>query len=225
MAVDLGTTTLAAELIDLNDGSKLGTASRMNPQVAFGDDVLARIRFAREDVTGLSQMQLAIIGAVGDMITELVEAQGASRERVYEVFLSGNTTMQQIFLGFDIQALGEAPFVAVTTEGLSMHATRLGLNVHPRAMVSTMPVIGGFCRRRHDLRHPGQRMLDEIGNILFIDIGTNGELAIWANGQLLAAQPQQARRSKGQGSRRGCVAPSELSNVSLSTKNGFILMS
>ena len=187
VAVDLGTTTLAAELIDLNDGSKLGTASRMNPQVAFGDDVLARIRFAREDVTGLSQMQLAIIGAVGDMITELVEAQGASRERVYEVFLSGNTTMQQIFLGFDIQALGEAPFVAVTTEGLSMHATRLGLNVHPRAMVSTMPVIGGFVGGDTISGILASGMLDEIGNILFIDIGTNGELAIWANGQLLAA--------------------------------------
>lgn len=187
VAVDLGTTTLAAELIDLNDGKKMAVASRTNPQISFGDDVLARIRFAREESTGASQMQQAVIEAISGMITELVDGQKVSRERIYEVFVSGNTTMQQIFLGFDIRPLGEAPFVMVTNEGVSTSAARLGLNVHPHAVVSTMPVIGGFVGGDTVSGILASGMLDEIGNILLIDIGTNGELALWANGRLMAA--------------------------------------
>ncbi|MGD9127481.1 MAG: ASKHA domain-containing protein [Planctomycetia bacterium] len=187
VAVDLGTTTLAAELIDLADGTKLAIASRMNSQVTFGDDVLSRIRFARDDYSGLSQMQQAVIAAVSEMITELIEAQNTSRERIYEVFLSGNTTMQQIFLGLDVRPLGEAPFVTVTNEGVSMHAAQLGLNVHPRAAISTMPVIGGFVGGDTVSGILATGMVDEIGNTLLIDIGTNGELAIWSHGQLMAA--------------------------------------
>lgn len=187
IAIDLGTTTLATELIDLTDGAKLGIASRMNPQVTFGDDVLTRICFARDNHSGLSQMQQIVIDTISDMITELVESQGVSRERIYEVFVSGNTTMQQIFMGLDVRSLGEAPFVTVTTESLSVNAARLGLNVHPHATVSTMPVIGGFVGGDTVSGILATGMIDEPGNILLIDIGTNGELAVWSEGRLLAA--------------------------------------
>ena len=108
VAVDVGTTTLAAMLIDLANGEQKALAARLNPQTALGDDVLSRILHAQSR-QGLDDLQRVLLGALDQMIGELTAQAQIDRERIYEVTFAGNTTMQQLLLGIDPRPLGEVP--------------------------------------------------------------------------------------------------------------------
>ncbi len=144
VALDLGTTTLVAELLDLGSGARCAVDARLNPQIRFGDDVLSRILYARQTPDGLRQLQQAAASAVDQTIGELCRQAGIARNRVYELTVSGNTTMQQLLCGIDTSPLGEVPFVPAGGRGLSCLARDLGINIHPRGAAYVMPVIGGF---------------------------------------------------------------------------------
>ena len=186
VAVDLGTTTLVAALLDLATGRQVRVVSRLNPQTRFGDDVLTRILLARTQDDGLEQLHRAAAEAIDAMIGELCDASGIGRQQVYEVTLAGNTTMQQLFCGIDPGPLGEVPFVPAIQRGQSIPAVECGLRVHPRGRVYVLPIIGAFVGG------------DIVGGILatglagcaaptlLIDIGTNGEIVLAADGQLTA---------------------------------------
>lgn len=187
VAVDVGTTTLAAMLLDLGSGNECGIASRMNPQITFGDDVLTRIRHARETSQGLDELHERIVEAVDGMIGELADTAGISRERIYEVAVSGNTTMQQLFCRIDTASLGAAPFPAATALGISAPAAKLGLQLHPRGRVYVLPTIGGFVGGDAVSGMLATSLAESPGPTLLVDIGTNGEIILAANGTLTAA--------------------------------------
>ena len=187
VAVDVGTTTLAAMLLDLATGTERAVAARLNPQTSFGDDVLSRIHHARENPEGLGELHEAIIGAIDEMIGELVEAAGIRRERIYEIAVAGNTTMQQLFCRIDTHSLGEVPFVAATARRISAAAGELGLHLHPRAKVYVMPVIGGFVGGDTVAGILATRLAENRGPSMLVDIGTNGEIVLFAHGKLTAA--------------------------------------
>ncbi|MBN1910005.1 MAG: DUF4445 domain-containing protein, partial [Pirellulales bacterium] len=187
VAVDLGTTTLAAALVDLATGSQRAVTARLNPQTAFGDDVLSRILHARENAHGLHELHRVVIEAVDAMIGELVGQIGVGRQRVCAVTISGNTTMQQLFCCLDTRQLGEVPFVPITTGRLNIAADRLGLAIHPGGRVHVMPVIGGFVGGDTVSGILATGLTEDDGPTLLIDIGTNGEIVLWADGQLRAA--------------------------------------
>ena len=144
VAIDIGTTTLAAVLIDLTTGHQCASVSRMNPQTSFGDDVIARILFAREKADGLYKLHGVLLAEINDMLRELAETQGVSTTHLYELSLAGNTTMQHLVTGVDPSALGEVPFTPATGSGLMLKASEFGANIHPRGCVYVFPVIGGF---------------------------------------------------------------------------------
>ena len=187
VAVDFGTTTLAGELTDLGSGSEWATEARLNPQTRFGDDVLSRIVLAREKPDGLARLREAIVEAVDEMIGELCHKAGVPRQRVYQLTLSGNTTMQQLFCGVDPAALGEVPFVPIGGRGISCLAAELGLHIHPRGGGYVMPVIGGFVGGDTVAGLLATGLADAAGPALFVDIGTNGEIVLEADGRLSAA--------------------------------------
>ena len=116
VAMDIGTTTLAAALVDLTSGREVAVAARLNPQTAFGDDVLSRILYCQQAEDGLAKLQEAVLAAAREMIAEVTAKAGVRRERIYEVVFAGNTTMQQLLLGLDPRHLGEVPFVPVTSD-------------------------------------------------------------------------------------------------------------
>ncbi|MCD4727147.1 MAG: ASKHA domain-containing protein [Pirellulales bacterium] len=186
-AVDLGTTTLAGELMDLGTGSEWATTARLNPQTRFGDDVLSRILHAREKPDGLARLQEAIISAVDEMIGELCLQAGVPRQRVYELAVAGNTTMQQLLCGVDPGPLGEVPFVPTGGRGISCPAAELGIHIHPRGSVYVMPAIGGFVGGDTVAGLLAIGLADTEGPALFVDIGTNGEIVLLADGRLSAA--------------------------------------
>jgi len=187
VSVDVGTTTLAAELTDLGTGSEWATAARLNPQARCGDDVLTRILHARDKPDGLAVLQAAIVTAVDEMIGELCSRAGVPRERVYEIALAGNTTMQQLLLGVDPSPLGEVPFVPTGGRGFACQAARLGIDIHPRGGAYIMPVIGGFVGGDTVAGLLATGLDVAEGPALFVDIGTNGEIVLKADGRLLAA--------------------------------------
>lgn len=187
VAVDLGTTTLAGELMDLGTGSEWATTARLNPQTRFGDDVLSRILHAREKPDGLARLQEAIVSAVDEMIGELCLQAGVPRQRVYELAVAGNTTMQQLLCGVDPGPLGEVPFVPTGGRGVSCPAAELGVHIHPRGSVYVMPAIGGFVGGDTVAGLLAIGLTDIEGPALFVDIGTNGEIVLLADGRLSAA--------------------------------------
>ncbi len=187
VAVDLGTTTLAGELMDLGTGSEWATTARLNPQTRFGDDVLSRILHAREKPDGLARLQEAVVSAVDEMIGELCLQAGVPRQRVYELAVAGNTTMQQLFCGVDPGPLGEVPFVPTGGRGVSCPAAELGLHIHPRGGVYVMPAIGGFVGGDTVAGLLATGLTDVQRPALFVDIGTNGEIVLLADGRLSAA--------------------------------------
>lgn len=187
VALDIGTTTLVATLLDLGTGSEWAVASRLNPQTRFGDDVLTRILHARADRDGLRQLNETIVVAIDAMIGELCHQAGIPRERIYEISFAGNTTMQQLLCGVDTSSLGEVPFVPATGRALSFPAAELGLHIHPRGSGYVMPVIGGFVGGDTVAGILATGLDDAEGPTLLVDIGTNGEIVLKANGKLRAA--------------------------------------
>lgn len=186
VAIDVGTTTLVAVLLDLATGQPLGVASRLNPQTRFGDDVLTRI-LAAQKPDGLRQLQQVIAESINEMIDELLAQVGVERKRVYDVTLAGNTTMQQLFCRIDPAPLGEMPFVPAFGGLLSLSAEEVDLHIHPRGRVTVLPVIGGFVGGDTVAGILATGLADLPGPALLVDIGTNGEIVLKADGKLLAA--------------------------------------
>ena len=187
VAVDIGTTTLVAQLLDLRSGQPLEVVARLNPQTQHGDDVLSRILFVQQKPEGLGRLQQVIVEALNEMIGELAARRGIDRPQVYEVTLSGNTTMQQLLCGVDPRPLGEVPFVPAAGRSLMLRAADLGLDIHPRGRAIVLPVIGGFVGGDTVAGILATGMLESAGPTLLVDIGTNGEIVLWADGQLTAA--------------------------------------
>ena len=218
VALDIGTTTLVAELLDLGAGARWAVDARLNPQIRFGDDVLSRILYARESPEGLRQLHEAVASAINEMIGELCRQAGIARDRVYELTVSGNTTMQQLLCQVDTSPLGEVPFVPAGGRGLPCAAAELGIHIHPRGAAYVMPVIGGFVGGDTvaGIVATGMRVLDRRGSrphpTLLVDIGTNGEIVLLADGRLSAASTaagpafEGARISCGM---RGCTGAIE----------------
>jgi uncharacterized 2Fe-2S/4Fe-4S cluster protein (DUF4445 family) len=212
VALDLGTTTLVAELLDLGAGARWAVDARLNPQIRFGDDVLSRILYAREKPDGLRQLHETVASAIDEMIGELCRQAGIARDRVYELTVSGNTTMQQLLCRLDTSPLGEVPFVPAGGCGLPCAAAELSIHIHPRGAAYVMPVIGGFVGGDTVAGILATGLADAQAPTLFVDIGTNGEIVLLADGRLSAASTaagpafEGARISCGM---RGCTGAIE----------------
>ena len=183
-------------LLDLRTGDERAVASRLNPQMRFGDDVLSRILHVRERTDGLSELHRAIVTAIDEMIGELCQQAGAARHRVYEFAAAGNTTMQQVFCGVDPSPLGETPFVPTAGPGLACLARELGLHIHPRGGAYVMPVIGGFVGGDTVAGILATGLAEAEGPSLLVDIGTNGEIVLLADGNSAPPRRPPARPSR-----------------------------
>jgi uncharacterized 2Fe-2S/4Fe-4S cluster protein (DUF4445 family) len=186
VAVDLGTTTVVGSLIDLNKGTDIAIDARLNPQAAFGDDVISRIRKCREGKEGLDQLQRVIIGTINDIIDKLALEAKVRHNDIYEVVIAGNTTMQQIACGIDPSPLGEIPFKPAFTHALELHASEIGFDIHHNAHVYVFPQIGGFVGGDTVAGLVASRLPQMEGTVLFVDIGTNGEIVLKNNNKIMA---------------------------------------
>ena len=182
VAIDLGTTKIAAWLMNLVTGSELAALGELNPQVQYGDDVMTRLRCAinNSDTSGKSPGKLteAVRGIIGEMISRLVEKAGESLNQVADICIVGNTAMTHLLLDLPVGQLAASPYVASVNHALDIKARELDLNGCPGAYVHVLPGIGGFIGADHVAMVLGTG-IDRADRItLGVDIGTNTEIVI-----------------------------------------------
>ena len=179
VAVDIGTTTVAAYLCNLRNGQLVAADSIMNPQVIYGEDVMARITYAMMNAPeGLSRMREAITTGLNDLIRSVATSSRVLPEHIFEMTVVGNTAMHHIFLGINPRHLGLSPFPPAIHHSLDLKARDLGIRIHPEANVHILPIEAGFVGADNVgvliCETPYHK--DEIA--LIIDVGTNGELVL-----------------------------------------------
>ncbi len=199
LAVDIGTTKLAAYLIDLETGLTLARAGAMNPQIAYGEDVISRIAFAGREEGGAKKLQSVLVDTLNNLLIGLCSESHISPDSVLDAVLVGNTAMHHLFAGLPVEQLGHAPFSPAVTGPLNIPARDLGLNLGPGSMAYLPPVIAGYVGADHiamllatgitsftDSRS-SQRLPANVGsrgkNIIALDIGTNTEIALVSDGK------------------------------------------
>lgn len=178
-ACDIGTTTLAAELVDASTGSVLGRMSKLNPQGAYGADVISRIVACGEGALG--EMRDCVQAAVRGMLGELADAANVS---VDVLTVAGNTTMQHLFLGVDPTSIGRYPFTPVFTEERVFSGSELGMRADS---VRVMPSASGYFGADAVAGVYAVGMDGGSRTRLFVDIGTNGEIALRVGDRLMCA--------------------------------------
>jgi uncharacterized 2Fe-2S/4Fe-4S cluster protein (DUF4445 family) len=184
IALDIGTTTLAAVLIDLNRGKTAAGDSALNPQTMYAQDVMGRIQFAGTG-NGLTVLSGAFSGALENMIRSLTQSAGVKRERIYEVVYSGNTVMLHLACGINPRSLGSAPYTPEISGG--NHVSAGGLGIFPFGLVWLPPVISAWIGADISSGIIAAGLAEKKGVCLFIDIGTNGELVLAKDGALASA--------------------------------------
>ncbi len=178
MAVDLGTTKIAASLVDLTNGNELAVAGALNPQIGYGEDVVSRLTHARRHPDGGHALAAMVRETLDDLLRELTEQAGVSRTQVADICLVGNTAMTHLFIELPVHQLAVSPYVAATTDALDIKARDLGLTGAPGAYVHVLPCIGGFVGADHVAMILASH-LDQTNHVaLGIDIGTNTEIGL-----------------------------------------------
>lgn len=178
VAIDVGTTTVAAYLCDLQTGDTVATASFMNPQVRYGEDVLSRITYSNTDSEGLANLNKAIIEGINQAIVNLTAKVGLLPEQVADLTLVFNTAMHHIALNLEPRFLGQSPYLPVVKESLDIKARDLGINICPGGQVYLLPVEAGFVGPDNMAVIIAEEPYNSPDVKLIIDIGTNGEIVL-----------------------------------------------
>lgn len=178
IGVDIGTTTIAAYLYDMNNGKKMGIQSMLNPQKRFGADVISRIDYTINYPNGLDDVNQTIITSINSMTAELCKKNGLKVQDVYEVVFVGNTTMMHFLLKADAKNIAVSPFVPVTTSIHKLLASELGLEINEYGRAIIFPCVSGYIGADTVAATLSCGMYEKDEISLMIDIGTNGEMVL-----------------------------------------------
>ena len=195
LAVDVGTTTVAMELIDLENGETLRVSSFGNPQLFAGSDIMNRVSYDGGDFRG--ELQAAIVSGINSAILDIGRELGTKRRQIYEVAIAGNSTMRDLVFGFDVQTLGQKPYKSRVenqfrdgeraTTALSSLPRPLGLIIHPRARVYGLPLIASHVGADTAADLVAMDMAGQSGLAMLVDVGTNTEVVANLDGRMIAA--------------------------------------
>lgn len=216
LAVDLGTTKLASYLVDLETGKTVAQRGLMNPQIAYGEDVISRISYASHGGGAAERLQFRVIETLNQMLREFCNDLSISPEQIVEMVVAGNTAMNHFFAGLPVQQLGQAPYLPATTEPLHLSAHDLGLQIAAGAAIYTPPNIAGYVGGDHVAMLVGidAGSLKSGPPFLAIDIGTNTELTLSGNGRLLTCSCASGPAFEGAHIRHGMrAAPGAIERV------------
>ncbi len=206
LAIDIGTTSLVVTLMSLDTCQELSTASSLNPQIRFGHDVVRRIQ-AGSVPEGLAELSRCVRDGLNELIEEVCEDSKSDVNEIIDVVIGGNTTMLQLAAGIDPEPLGRVPFTVGIQSGQTYPADQFGLAVHPEARIYVPSVvhayIGGDISAGLLVCHG---FFDQSASVLFIDIGTNGEMGLNAAGKCLMTSTAAGPAFEGMGISSGTRA-------------------
>lgn len=215
-AIDIGTTTIAAYLVDLKTGATIGTCSAMNPQRAYGADVISRIDYARGN-GGLDTLQREIAGKIDELVAHMLCDIGAKREDLRQICCVGNTVMVHLLLGVSPEYIAATPFVSAFTGRRVLGAEKLGMDFC-NAIVETGPCVAGYIGADTTAAVLACDMDKKEEISLLIDIGTNGEIVLGSRNEMVccsaAAGPafEGAHIRCGSGAVKGAISGVKLTD-------------
>ena len=178
VAIDIGTTTLVLYLVNLMTGSLIETRSTTNPQSKYGADVISRINYCIKNKDGQHRMQSEIIQIMNVQFEHFARALGIDTTDIVKVSITGNTTMLHLFWGENPASLAFVPFRPVFTEEKTAAGRELRLNCNPEAEIKSLPSVAAYIGADLVAGIASLAPDDNIKNFLFVDVGTNGEMAL-----------------------------------------------
>ena len=186
LAVDVGSTTVAAHLCDLATGEVAAASGVMNPQIRFGEDLMSRVSYVMMNPGGEVEMTAAVRGAVNELARAAAEEAVIDVTDIVEVTFVGNPVMHHLLLGMNPVELGGAPFALATDEAVVLRALEIGLSLHPNARVYVLPCIAGHvgADAAGVLLSEAPYLRDELS--LVVDVGTNAEIMLGNRHRMLA---------------------------------------
>jgi len=216
MAVDLGSTTIAAHLCDLQTGNVIASSGLMNPQIRFGEDLMSRVSYAMMNTNGDQEMTRAVREGMDELFTKIAFDAEVDKELIMDAVFVCNPVMHHLFLGIDPFELGQAPFALATSNSISLHAMQLGINIHKSARAYFLPCIAG-----HVGADAAAVALSEAPNksddlVLVVDVGTNAEILLGNKEKVLACSSptgpafEGAQISSGQRAAPGAIEKVEI---------------
>ena len=186
LAVDIGTTTVVAYLINLENGELLGNASALNAQKAFGADVISRIEYIGDDAEKLKSLQIRILGQIESLCTRVLNEHKVGMEVLAGIFAAGNTTMMHILQGISPRTIAEAPFLPVSTESMILTPEELGSELPAHIRFVMLPSLSGYIGADIVAGILASQMAESEDLSLLVDIGTNGEIALGNRDKLVS---------------------------------------
>jgi uncharacterized 2Fe-2S/4Fe-4S cluster protein (DUF4445 family) len=190
LAVDIGTTTVAMHLCDLRTGEVLATTSQMNPQVAYGEDLMSRVSYCDlNGAAGLATLHDAIIRALNGLAEEAASEVDITTGAITDIVLVGNSVMHHVLLNIPPRELGQSPFGPAISDAVDIKARDLGLKLAPGAQAHVLPLEAGHVGADNVgvilAEEPDKAPADEIW--LIVDVGTNGEILLGNSTELYSA--------------------------------------
>jgi len=186
LAVDVGSTTIAAHLCDLETGQVLAASGIMNPQIRFGEDLMSRVSYVMMNPGGVTELTDAVRDGLNRVVQEVATEAGIRSTEILEMTVVGNPIMHHLLLGIDPTELGGAPFALATDRSLNIWASEIGIQVNEDARVYILPCIAG-----HVGADTAGVVLSETPHLreeitLLVDVGTNAEIVLGNRDHLLA---------------------------------------
>ena len=219
LAVDLGSTTIAAHMCDLQTGEVVASSGIMNPQIRFGEDLMSRVSYSMMNANGAAEMTAAVREGMNALFTQVSTEAEIDKALIVDVVFVCNPVMHHLFLGIDPFELGQAPFALTTSDSLRLRADDLDLNIHPSARVYILPCIAG-----HVGADAAAVALSEAPDksddlVLIVDVGTNAEILLGNKEKVLACSSptgpafEGAQISSGQRAAPGAIERVEIDPV------------
>lgn len=224
LAVDIGSTTIAAHLVDMMSGRTVASAGTANPQVRFGEDLMSRVSYVLMNPDGLPALTEAVRGAVNGLVQKVATEAGATPDLIVEATFVGNPVMHHIFLGIDPTELGGAPFALAVSGPVELAAREIGIEILPGGRSYILPCIAGHvgadaaAATLAEAPHKAEKIT------LMVDVGTNAEIVLGSRDRLLAASSptgpafEGAEISFGQRAAPGAIERVRIDPETLETK-------
>jgi len=184
LAVDLGTTKIAAYLVDLISGNIAAKSSAMNPQISYGEDVISRILYCMEHENGRNLLQKLVVDTLNNLSKTMCAEVGTTQQQIIEIVVVGNTAMHHLFAGLPVRQLGLSPYSPAVVDAMVIDAAALGLSASTRARVFTPRNIAGYVGGDHVAMMAATRAWAADDTVIAIDIGTNTEISLTHKGHI-----------------------------------------
>ena len=205
VAVDVGTTTVVAHLVDLNTGKTIDAQATYNSQMKYGEDYIARIMYVRQN-NALHELQGAVVRDINGLIGALVRGNAVEQRNIIGVLCSGNTAMAHLLIGLDPARIQKEPYVPSANHVPVLRAAQIGLRINPRGLIYTLPSVAAYVGSDVTAGAAAIRF-DQIEDVsLYVDVGTNGEVVLGNREWLMCCSASAGPAFEGSGVRHGMRA-------------------